>query len=276
MSRRQIPHDATGVIGEFPAIGILQAAGATVPTDGTAGYAPGCIFHHIDGSSGDAVYVNDGTAASCDFNAVPTGGSAGAADVGIADAGGFTTATTVEAALAELYQHLLSTQVVVPISLGTWREVDSSGDVGAIAVASGNGGNLASDTTPILRGGTNESFELAWEAGNADIVSCGITLPADIDDTADAYVDLYVQADTTDNAPSFSVLSSWQAGSQVTDTATAVTSTAVQTITATIASGDVPAGATFLTLQLVPAAHATSVTILHGARLRYKGKLRTS
>lgn len=270
----QIQHGADpAVIVNDPGRGILLAKGTTVPTDGTTNYAPGALFIHVDGSAGDTVYINNGSSTSSTFAAIPTGGTTGAADVGIADSGGFTSATTVEAALAEIYQHLISVNVVVPLPLASFLEVDSSGDVGD---SDANGGVLASNTTPILRSGTTESFEVFWAAGNADIVSLSVTLPEDLDDTADAYCDLFVQANTTDQAPTFSVLTSWQAGAQVTDTATAVTSTAIQEITATIASGDVPAGASFVTVQLVPAAHATSAFQLHGARLRYKGKLRTA
>lgn len=253
--------------------GTLLASGKTVPADAGVGYAPGCLFIHADGSAGDTVYINNGTRASCDFDAVPTAGTTGAADIGIADSGGFTSAATVEAALAEIYQHVLSTQVVVPLPLASLRIVDSNGDVGTISAI---GGVLASNTDPILRSGTTECFEVFYAANSVVVTSLSITLPADLDDTADAYVDLYVQANTTDQAPTFTVGQSWQAGTQVTDSATAVTSTAIQTITATISSSDIPASTTFVTLQLTPAAHATSSFLLHGARLRYKGKLLTS
>lgn len=52
--------------------GVMHAYGDTVPTDGTAGYAPGCVFVHADGARGTAVYLNDGTKTSCDFNPVVT------------------------------------------------------------------------------------------------------------------------------------------------------------------------------------------------------------
>lgn len=53
--------------------GLLIASGTTVPTDGTVGYATGCIFQHTDGGDGTAIYVNEGTFDSCDFNAITVG-----------------------------------------------------------------------------------------------------------------------------------------------------------------------------------------------------------
>jgi hypothetical protein len=53
--------------------GLLSASGKAVPTDGDTGYATGCLFQHTDGGDGTALYVNEGTAASCDFNAVTVG-----------------------------------------------------------------------------------------------------------------------------------------------------------------------------------------------------------
>jgi hypothetical protein len=50
--------------------GLLLVAGPTVPTDGTAGYATGCLFQHTDGGDGTALYVNEGTVLLCDFNAI--------------------------------------------------------------------------------------------------------------------------------------------------------------------------------------------------------------
>jgi len=49
---------------------IMMAYGTSVPTDATSGYAVGCIFVHTDGGNDTALYVNEGTAASCDFNAI--------------------------------------------------------------------------------------------------------------------------------------------------------------------------------------------------------------
>lgn len=49
---------------------IALAYGTTVPADGSLGYATGCLFLHTDGGAGTALYCNEGTAASSDFDAV--------------------------------------------------------------------------------------------------------------------------------------------------------------------------------------------------------------
>lgn len=68
-----------GLIVDIPNQGILFAAGVTVPTDATPGYLPGCIFIDVDKATGNALYINMGTAASCDFNVLYGGAAQGAA-----------------------------------------------------------------------------------------------------------------------------------------------------------------------------------------------------
>ena len=70
MSKPLTKHDGTTKIVEIPGRGILLAAGDTVPGNGEEGYATGCLFQHTDGGDGTALYVNEGTKASCDFNAI--------------------------------------------------------------------------------------------------------------------------------------------------------------------------------------------------------------
>lgn len=50
--------------------GLLLASGQTVPSDGDSGYATGCLFQHTDGTTGTALYVNEGTVTSCSFQAI--------------------------------------------------------------------------------------------------------------------------------------------------------------------------------------------------------------
>lgn len=70
MSHQVNLHDGTGIIASVPGYGIVIAAGITMPADGGSGYAPGCVFIHVDGGDGSALYVNEGTASACDFNLI--------------------------------------------------------------------------------------------------------------------------------------------------------------------------------------------------------------
>lgn len=68
MSRRHEVQDATGIVSSIPGRGILQAYGDTVPADGATGYVHGAFFHHLDGTTTDHVYVNEGDEDSADFD----------------------------------------------------------------------------------------------------------------------------------------------------------------------------------------------------------------
>jgi hypothetical protein len=49
--------------------GYILAWGATAPSDGDTGYAPGCLFFQLDGTTVDTVwYVNIGDKSSSDFD----------------------------------------------------------------------------------------------------------------------------------------------------------------------------------------------------------------
>lgn len=66
------------VLQRDPAGKVMRAQGASVPTDGDAGYAIGCIFTKTGNGVGTTLYMNEGSATSADFNAITT--SAGVAD----------------------------------------------------------------------------------------------------------------------------------------------------------------------------------------------------
>jgi len=202
--------------------------------------------------------------------------SSTAGTVSIADAGGFTSTATVEAALQEIYQVLVSAQSFLPISLMNLREVSSM----AVGNAAANGGLLASDTTPILKpinGGTDGAQILEWAASNNDPVAVQIPLPPDLDDTADLVVHTRIKSGGTTNAVGFTVDSWFDEGdTKVTDTSeTNQTTTWAEKIT-TIAAADVPSGAQTLTLSLTPVAHTTDTMSMSSVWLEYKKKLVTS
>lgn len=51
------------------------AGSAAVPTDGGAGYEPGCLYLHTDSSGATSLYKNIGTATSCNFDPLLAGAS---------------------------------------------------------------------------------------------------------------------------------------------------------------------------------------------------------
>lgn len=61
-----------GGVVKVPGGGLLIAGGLAVPASGVSGYSAGCVFHQLDGAAGSTLYLNEGTFASCDFNAVST------------------------------------------------------------------------------------------------------------------------------------------------------------------------------------------------------------
>ncbi len=199
-----------------------------------------------------------------------------AATVSIADAGGFTSETTVEAALQEIYQDILSVQQFINVPLLGLREA-SAFDVGAITA---NGGVLASDTTPVLEainGATDGCQRVNWVAGNADQVIFQIALPPDLDTSADIVLHARIASASTTDAVGFTVDSFFNEGdTKVVDTSeTNQTATYAEKIT-TIAASDVPSGAQTLTVGLTPVTHATDALYLTALWIEYTAALRTS
>lgn len=199
-----------------------------------------------------------------------------AAGTTIADTGEFTAAATVEAALAEIYQDVYTTQNFIPVPLGILREATTFN----VGNASANGGVLASDTTPILsaiNGGTDGCQVLAWAASNNDQVVFQVPLPPDLDDTADIVLHCRIASEGTTDAVGFTVESFFNEGdSKVSDTTSTNQTTSFAEKIATIAAADVPSGAQTLTIGLTPVAHTTDKMYLSALWLEYTRTVRTS
>lgn len=116
MSKKITPHyaDAKGALEELAVIGITRAYGTTVPTDATAGFAPGCIFHHTDGSgAADVLFVNVGSVTSCNFD--PVFGGAQSAALTAAD--GSTVDTAYGQEEADVISNLVARQAEIEAAL---------------------------------------------------------------------------------------------------------------------------------------------------------------
>jgi len=106
--------------------GMLFSSGATVPTDGTDGYQTGCIFQHTDGGAETALYVNEGSVTSCDFNAVIPPGSMELSDLG--DVGSVAYAAgTLLTADGDSYEEVVAACTRKVIETGTYSSTASNG-----------------------------------------------------------------------------------------------------------------------------------------------------
>lgn len=193
-----------------------------------------------------------------------------AATVTVLDTGTFTDETTVEAALAEIYQHIASTQGHIPIPLTSLREATAF----AIAASNANGGVLSSDTTPIyssVEGATDECLAVTWATGIVQQVVTSVSIPPDMNKAADLVVHARLASGATVDIPSFTVQSYFNEGDTVvSDTlAAAAATSAYAEVTQAIAAADVPAAAQMLTMGFTPASHDTDAFKMTGLWLEY-------
>lgn len=158
----------------------------------------------------------------------------------------------------------------IPLSLFDFREVAEAG--GAVSNIAGNGGILASDTTPVLGVHSSESQQISWATGNVDPIGVQIALPNDFDGTQDVLIECWVNSGTT-NLASMSIETSWDGGALVTTAATdPAQSATIHKITATIPNASIPKSPSFLTLEMRPGTHATDTIQLFAMRISYLPK----
>lgn len=166
-------------------------------------------------------------------------------------------------------------QGVIEIPLTALREISSGSDVGDVAAI---GGVLASDTTPILRADSAESWELSWAAGNADIVGIGgLPVPNDFDGSRDATIQATVYTDNAGgggiDAATLTVETGWDGGTLVSDAVTDSTPAITKhTNTGTIAAADMPDAPKQLSVAVTVAAHANDPVQLTMLRILYYRK----
>jgi hypothetical protein len=158
------------------------------------------------------------------------------------------------------------------LSLHDFRETDANGAVGAQATPAG--GILASDTTPIMRNTSGKiSQEISWAASNADPIVCQKTLPEEFNNAENVVIEAWVNSGTTDPA-SFTVATSWDAGTSVSTTLTdGAKSATFHKITATIPASSLPTSPSMVTVMLTPAAHTTNAIQLQNIRLLFIPKV---
>lgn len=202
--------------------------------------------------------------------------------ISVADAGGLITATEVEAALQEAFQHIQSAQAFLNLPLGAWTEQDGT--------ALADFGDGASPTPGWSAG--DEGFGIRWNNhANPDPISTSIPIPPDLDASADVIVHVLaakvgatigdaviwvieafnnVDAALYDADADFGGESSAMTGDAATKTC--------QEETLTLAAADVAGSPCVLALTLQPkdGTLGTDDVIVLGAWLEYTRKVLTS
>jgi hypothetical protein len=131
-----------------PGYGGVMDWGLTVPTDGTAGYVPGCLFVKLDGTAGAAVYVNEGSLTSCDFNALnPVSGVVNV------------TASTLAVTKAAHANKIVTLNRAAGIAV-TLPAASGTGDIYTFII----GTTVSGGTTTITRAGSDTIFGTAISA----------------------------------------------------------------------------------------------------------------
>lgn len=206
-----------------------------------------------------ATHIADGSAAHA------------ASAVSIADAGAFTSETTVEGAEQEIYQALISAQhiIAVPIGVITLEDGTAMTTWGAGAV-------------PGFQQLANKEIALTWD-GNGTPGAAAVVIPfvdPAIDDSADVVVHFLAKMAGATDTPILVFEAYFGAGdTDCAGTDPEVTGAATLTeYTMTIASADVPAAPSSLTLVLTPTAGQMDTDELHlyAIWLEVTSKLKTS
>jgi hypothetical protein len=192
-----------------------------------------------------------------------------AAGTTLLDADSFTLAGTVEAALAEIYQHLKSVQGFIPVPLATVLEGDATNVVGALDEA----------TTPVLdmaNGDTDSGLLITWASSDSTPVLFQVPLPPDLDVAKDLKVCFRAKMAGEVDTPVISADSYFNEGDTKVEDDSAALGAAYAEKTITIAAADVPAGAQTLTVELTPGAHTTDALSLSAIWIEYARTILTS
>lgn len=225
--------------------------------------------------------IGTATAALADLASIVN--AKGASLIGLEDAGAFTTAATVEAALAEVYQHIRSATVTKEISFRAGILAAGTPMAAFADNASSNPGITLADSKAVgLRWNNNASQAPVWTS---------ITLPDDIDITANASLEVYASKTgaTVGDATKFTVTAFNNAvgalhdadadyGGDTTAMTAAATAKTVQKVTLTLALANLGVAGSPVSISIQPkdGTLGTDDVIVEGVNLVYKRKVKTS
>ena len=162
----------------------------------------------------------------------------------------------------------------IPLPLGAWRLIESN-DIPAIAVASGNGGNLGRDTAPLLErvnAATDKQQRIRYVANGVVEITQQFAYPPDLDDTAPVVVNILANMAGATDTPVLGVNYFEGVGDTNAGGNTAALSTTVAQKTVSIAAADIGAYPKAATIGIIPAAHANDALHIYATWLTYTRK----
>lgn len=159
--------------GAFSAGAVLYAASAGRVDDVSSGSVVGTA-NQAATNAGDVVEVTIANVSSTD-----------AANVSITDAGGYTTETTSEGAFQEIYAHLLDNEATITVPLTSLTYEDGTAYTKQATTVSGFA-QLANKELVLL---------IPIDASAGDAAAFNVSVPQDLDETADLLVKVLVAKD---------------------------------------------------------------------------------
>jgi hypothetical protein len=163
----------------------------------------------------------------------------------------------------------------IDMPLGSWRTISTTA-IPDLAVASGNGGQLAGNSLPSLNrinAATDKGVRIMWAATSVIEITNQFTYPPDWDDTAPVTFNMLAsmagEADTPVVAVAyFEGLGDTNAGGN----SAAITGTTIAQYSVAVTAANVGAYPNTATVTLIPAAHGTDILNLYATWIEYTRK----
>lgn len=160
-------------------------------------------------------------------------------------------------------------QIQLPIA--NWRELSA----GATINAAGNGGLLASDTTPIFQrvnGATDPQLRLNWAAANVDALTLSVASPPDLDNSQSVTVKIRGAMAGATDAPTIAVdFREDVGGSNIGGNSGALSNTVGTVSRAVTATADETTQKAW-TITLTPGTHGTDALYIYSVWIEYTRK----
>ena len=256
----------------------LRTSGGTQEATAAGAFSVGAtLYGAADGKIDDA---SSGTAIGIALEAATADGDevewddftvqgATAAGVSIADSAGHTSETTVEAALAEIYQGMLSAQNFIPVPLASLFESDATNLVALLGIA----------TTPAIdmaNGDTDSGIVVTWVSSNSDAIIFQVPLPPAFNPAADLVIHFRAKSGGATDTPTIASDAYFNEGDTKVEDVSSALGAAFAENTITIAAADIPAGAQTLTVELTPGAHTTDTVVISSIWIEHTNSILTS